>query len=278
MLLAEKKTRKMKTTSWSPTFGKAIAHKSLWKIALSLKINHKYPNEDFVHWAISLGVNDIRSMDIATIKRNYRMAQKELREIERSAENLREIHLRSMLTEAELSGDDQKIQKRLQVLIRAHERKQHFQRLKNVFKPQATGGLSYILVPQNFTTEDYPYEPETIDKWEIVHDQEELQDYIQKRNIQHFGQAHGTPFTEHPLKQLKWQADTIKANEIITGCIPLSLITDNPYANKVINYIAQRETLPTIDTTITEEQVSQGFRKWRESTSTSPSGCHLGIR
>jgi hypothetical protein len=46
----------------------------------------------------------------------------------------------------------------------------------------------------------------------------------------------------------------------------------------VINYIAQRETLPTINTTITEEQVSQGFRKWRESTSTSPTGCHLGIR
>jgi hypothetical protein len=108
MLLAEKKTRKLKTTSWSPTFGKAIAHKTLWKIALSLKINHNYPNEDFVRWALSLGVNDIRSMDIATIKRNYRIAQKELREIERSAENLRETHLRSMLTEAELSGDDKK--------------------------------------------------------------------------------------------------------------------------------------------------------------------------
>jgi hypothetical protein len=68
MLLAEKKTRKMKTSSWSPTFGKAIAYKSLWKIALSLKINHKYPNEDFVCWVLSL----------------YRIAQKELREIERS--------------------------------------------------------------------------------------------------------------------------------------------------------------------------------------------------
>jgi hypothetical protein len=26
------------------------------------------------------------------------------------------------------------------------------------------------------------------------------------------------------------------------------------------------------------EQISQGFKKWCEETSTSPSGCHLGLR
>jgi hypothetical protein len=29
---------------------------------------------------------------------------------------------------------------------------------------------------------------------------------------------------------------------------------------------------------MTREQVSTGFKKWREDTSTSPSGCHLGLR
>jgi hypothetical protein len=272
MLLAEKRTRKMNITSWSPIFGKAVAYKTFWKIALSLKINHKYPNEEFIRWAQSLGIQDIRSTEMATIKQNYLKAQKELREIEKNAETLRETHLRSILTEAERNGDEKQIQKRLQVIIRAHERKQHFQRLKNVFKPQVSGGLSYILVPQNFTADKYPYEPETIEQWETVHDQDELQHFIQKRNIQHFGQAHGTPFTQSPLKKLTWQADTIEAKEIIAGCIPTNFITDNPYANKVINYIANRETLPTIDTMLTEDQVSRGFRKWRESTSTSPSG------
>jgi hypothetical protein len=28
---------------------------------------------------------------------------------------------------------------------------------------------------------------------------------------------------------------------------------------------------------MTREQVSSGFKKWREDTSTSPSGCHLGL-
>jgi hypothetical protein len=42
--------------------------------------------------------------------------------------------------------------------------------------------------------------------------------------------------------------------------------------------MADRPNLPEIDTYITTEQVATGFKKWRENTSTSPSGCHLGIR
>jgi hypothetical protein len=40
MLWAETKTRNMKTMAWSPKFGSAVANKSFWKIALSLKTNH----------------------------------------------------------------------------------------------------------------------------------------------------------------------------------------------------------------------------------------------
>jgi hypothetical protein len=36
--------------------------------------------------------------------------------------------------------------------------------------------------------------------------------------------------------------------------------------------------LPEIECQLTPEEVAQGFRKWREETSTSPSGCHLGLR
>jgi hypothetical protein len=110
MLTAEKRTRKLHVTSWSPTFGAAVSKKSFWKIALSLKINHTYPNKEFLNWAESLGIPDIKGMDITTIKRNYREAQKELRAVEKQAESLRETHLKSMLTAAELSGEEKKIQ------------------------------------------------------------------------------------------------------------------------------------------------------------------------
>jgi hypothetical protein len=42
--------------------------------------------------------------------------------------------------------------------------------------------------------------------------------------------------------------------------------------------MAECPNLTEIDTYITKDQVAKGFKKWRENTSTSPSGCHLGIR
>jgi hypothetical protein len=40
---------------------------------------------------------------------------------------------------------------------------------------------------------------------------------------------------------------------------------------------AQLQTIPQISAEITVEDYSKGIKKWRESTSTSPSGRHLGI-
>jgi hypothetical protein len=127
MLYAEQRTGKLKTTPWLPKFASAVSKKSFWKIAFSLKINHRYPNEDFIWWAESLGIADIKAIKIATIKKQFRLAQKELRNVEKEAAALREQHLHSMLTNAELNGDEKAIQQRLKILIHAHEQRNHFQ-------------------------------------------------------------------------------------------------------------------------------------------------------
>jgi hypothetical protein len=278
MLTAEQQTRHLVVTPWSPCFGEAVAFKSFWKIALSLKINHTRPNDEFIKWAEALGIEDFKSIDITTIKAKLRQAQRKLKEIEREVNELRTQHLKDMLTRAELEGDEQKVKKRIRILMQAHRQKQYFQRLKRIFKPQNSGGLSYILVPKNFKIAEYPYDTEMVTDWEPVHDHDEIQQLIQLQNIKHFGQAHNTPFTIPPLNQLKWQANSLEAKEIIEGSIPTSFVVDNPFTNRVVNYIAQRQSLQEIDTFISPEQHSTGLRKWRESTSTSPSGCHLGLR
>jgi hypothetical protein len=58
----------------------------------------------------------------------------------------------------------------------------------------------------------------------------------------------------------------------------MSFISENPYVKKIIKYMANKANLPEIDTHITSEQVCRGLRHWRENTSTSPSGYHLGLR
>jgi hypothetical protein len=166
-----------------------------------------------------------------------------------------------------------------QCIQQAQERQQNFRRLRSIIKPTQSGGLSYIIVPKDFSPDQYPYDPDNVREWEQVHDANNLQEYIQQRNITHFGQAHGTPFTISPLaEQINWSATNKAAEELIHGMVPLELLSDNIYTNKVLEYIAKRDQLLTINTYMTREQVSTGLKKWREDTSTSPSGCHLGLR
>jgi hypothetical protein len=278
MLSAEKQISKVKRQAWSPKFGAAISKKAFWKIALSLKLTYTRPSDEYITWAKALGIEDFKSIDLATIKGKLREAQRELRVIEKQTNELRDEHLRELIIRAEDNEADPSFQKRLKEIKRSHERRSQFKKIRSILKPNSAGGLSYILVPKDFQPEQYPYEPSEINEWEPVHEHEILQDFIQKRNITHFGQAHGTPFTQPPLNKLDWQAESIEAKEILQGSIPISLLSNNENANKILHYIANREQLPEIDTFITPDQVSQGFKKWREETSTSPSGCHLGLR
>jgi exonuclease III len=278
MLSAEKKTRKIRTTPWSPKFGAAVSRKSFWKIALSLKLTHTRPSDEYITWSQALGIQDFKSIDITRIKKELRTAQKHLREITKQAAELREEHLKELIQHAEENSNDASFQKRLQNIKKAHQRQQHYKKIRNILKPSQKTGLSYILVPKDFNADDYPYDPETVQGWEPVHEQSEMQNLIQKRNIAHFGQAHGTPFTVEPLNKLNWEANSMESKEILEGSVPISLLQGDEYTRKVLNYIAKREQLPEIDTHITPAQLSLGFKKWKEETSTSPSGCHLGLR
>jgi hypothetical protein len=110
MLAAELSTKKINTTSWSPKFAKAVSKKMFWKIALLLKTNHRRASPEYLEWSLKLGIINFQLLDIVTVKHEYRAAQRELKEVERQAEQLREEHLRSLLTNAELNGDDAKVE------------------------------------------------------------------------------------------------------------------------------------------------------------------------
>jgi hypothetical protein len=112
----------------------------------------------------------------------------------------------------------------------------------------------------------------------MIHDQQRLKDFLLKQNIEHFQQAHGTPFTMTPLDKLHWNASSSKAESLLNGQIPEYFKASNPFVLDILHHIAHRKQLPEIDTYLSPDDVAQGFRQWKETTSTSPSGCHLGLR
>jgi hypothetical protein len=278
MLAAERKTCKQKTTAWSPAYSIAIENKAFWKIALSLRRTYLRPHEKFLAWARARNIEDYQAILTNTIIKELRTAQLQLREIKQKAASLREAHLRELLNITQESGNDRTHEHHLKILICAHKRQNAYHRIQQILKPQVKGGLSYVLVPENFQPENYPYDPANTQTWSMVHEPEKVQKYINLRNITHFAQAHGSPFTIAPLDKIKWAADDPVSEALLQGTVPESIRSEDEYVNNVLNAIAKMETLPEIDTYISSEDVASGFRKWRESTSTSPSGCHLGLR
>ena len=142
--------------------------------------------------------------------------------------------------------------------------------LRNRFRPPHTLGLTSVIVPTN--------NGEGVNKEEVITNPYEVENHIINRNIEHFGQAQGTPFTSDKItKMLGYTGVSQQANNIIQGANIEELIQNmGPGEQKILRQLNNGKNTPTISITITQKEFMTGFRKWRESTSTSPSGRHLG--
>jgi hypothetical protein len=100
---------------------------------------------------------------------------------------------------------------------------------------------------------------------------------VQLRNRGHFGQAQGTPFTKLPLaNQVNWTADTPTCNEILHGHHQVDSINLIPQCQALLDACKVATQLDIINHEITEKDFKGKIRSWNESTTTSPSGRHLG--
>jgi hypothetical protein len=95
------------------------------------------------------------------------------------------------------------------------------------------------------------------------------------RNRLHFGQAQGTPFTELPLQSdVDWLAQTPAAEQILQGKYTTQLNT--PQCVSFLQSCQATTTPDSIPCEVTLDEFRGKLKTWRESTTTSPSGRHLG--
>jgi len=112
-------------------------------------------------------------------------------------------------------------------------------------------------------------------EWRTITDPLAIEYYLMLRNRLHFGQAHGTPFTIPPLSdQLDWGATTTAANEVLQGTS--SLQHDVAHCQRLLQACQAVTPLDSIPAEMTLSEFRGKIVKWRETTTTSPSGRHLG--
>jgi hypothetical protein len=104
---------------------------------------------------------------------------------------------------------------------------------------------------------------------------DEITQYLKARNQRHFGEATGTPFTQAPLAELiTWQADTDTAELILQGAYTNDELDD--ITQLLLKHCQSVSTPDAIKPELTLTEFTAKLKIWRESTSTSPSGRHLG--
>jgi hypothetical protein len=87
------------------------------------------------------------------------------------------------------------------------------------------------------------------------------------------------PFTVSPLQNwLGYHGTSQLADAVLRGEIPPDVLAQcTEGAQAIIEALQQKIAPPnSIDTRITSDDMKSGMSVWRESTSTSPSGQHLG--
>lgn len=174
------------------------------------------------------------------------------------------------------ASDKPKDRQHAQVLrqkIQKERKRQMFRKLKALRATGGATGVTRIEVPVPPDSD-----PKTCTEWQIIDIPSEVLEHLQTRNRRHFGQARNTPFTQPPLSDdFGYCADTIEAQALLEGLYDVAQV-NSPAVCLFLEHLHQVQSLvdQNMSPTITEEEFRSKLKVWRESTSTSPSGQHLG--
>jgi hypothetical protein len=159
-------------------------------------------------------------------------------------------------------GDDTKKARILKNILRSETTKALFAKLKEVRGATGVSPIQSISVPVDPTKPKGP--------WYTIHDQATMNKVLLERNSCHFGQATGTPFTDDSLR-IPLGRHGEGGRQSIDD---LSLHGQSKATIQLIEAL-KKDRLPEISSRVEATEVRKGFHKWREGTSTSPSGRDL---
>ena len=221
--------------------------------------------------------------DIDQARHTVQEISQQLREAAMTSYDLREQELKCRINAKHEPGTET-YTKRLQALQKNEASRKAWSTMKFLKTGQNTRqSLNRIDIPDSWPNPtDYDpsekiQDPKQCTSWKTITNPDDIEYYIRIRNRGHFGQAHGTPFTERPLlDEINWAADTITSSEILQGHKQIDTIASIPQCQALLDACHAATELNVLPADININDFKGKIKKWRESTTTSPSGRHLG--
>jgi len=205
--------------------------------------------------------------DIKSITSQLHITQDNFRIIQQQAKQKREEFLTSLL-QAAGNTNDKKWKQLISHLKRVEENRHCFALTKTFIRPHSAGGLTNICVTDDGGT-----------MWQPITNIPTMENHLLQHSQAHFSKAHGAPFTQELLKSLlQYDGLTPFVNDVFHGR-PISPDLNKPPMTQLLleHQKGQLQPNETPKHELQFDSLMQGFKKWPERTSTSPSGCHLGI-
>lgn len=279
MLTAERKfCTKKPISDWSIELHQASQLIKYWIITLKGQRNNIDVTEQTTEVYDNLHQDYKRAIDTNqdSVVVNIRKARKAERTLQLQHKELRKKKRNDDIsTEAEGSGNTiEQVKKKIE---HAEESRRVFYALRLHFHPDARSGISYIEVPDLDKDGQPTDDPQAATSWKTITDPTEIENRLLDRNIEHFGQADGTPFTRGDLlAALGYEGISPGLDKILSGELPDNFEKLDPGSQAILKKLSDRQQLEQINDEITFEEFWQAIKKWNKQTTTSPSGRHLG--
>ena len=270
MHAAEARCRLVGSDPWSITLQQAYYLVEIYKHAMSMLrvgFDSRHKLERLLgKYGTPIDIPD----DMDTIKKSLLEAQSALRRARQDAAAHRRALLLKRISDAAVASDPKK-SKAAKQIARAEAIKAVHAKIRFLSKESdQQSGLKYLEVPQDPTDD-----PKKCTTWMTVDTPEDITMYLLERNRNHFRQADGTPFTIEPLKcQVDFGATTETCETMLKGdydSSDLDLITAMVVEH--FQLVTDADVLPS---SMSSKAMMDKYKFWPETTSTSPSGRHLG--
>lgn len=262
LLQSEMELSNTSAIPWSPTMHSSYLIYTYWRKYNSSKQNRIKLDEQLQDIKNQLGPKVYMNQNESKHSlQMLRLATKQWKQIKQDAYQLRQEHLYNR-QELAIRSKNPNVAKIIANLRKSERIKRAYYHIRAINKPSTSnGGLSYILTKDK---DGYLTRIDNID---------EMNEKLYHRNRIHFAQAHHTPCTlDSNVKYLGDSGTTAAAKNILQGIIPSDINEDLKMILQELN-----SQSPPIPIHFEFNDMLQGFAKWDERTTTSPSGRHLGI-
>jgi hypothetical protein len=303
MELSERILRRTpKKCAWFPALRNSAIIRRYWLLRLREHLRNEDYTSTFTRWQQSTQIHDPsfclpflgQLMPIQQIRQHLNRANRNFRTLQKRSTPLR---LRTNQELLEKYQDDQdpntKAESRrkakiLRNTIDGENTSQVFGNIRRVVKPVETSSLSKIMVPKNTDLDSEFYSSYRLTQetpieevlWETVVDRHEIDRHLLQYNRDSFRAAAASPCGHGVIHDALTFSSLSPASEaLLAGTIPEDWCgQDNHLREFLASFVIPHkvQTHDDIPTAISEEDILYGFKGWKESTSTSPSGRHLG--